>query len=344
VNAEQPDYSKRVRDQIAQYADAGAQIQLGPIYHYWIDKHIRPRIRCVFDVSDALLFYCQYAAEAFHQSGASRRIVSVGAGDCVHEIAMIKKLLELGESDFAIEALELSPVRLDRARVCADQAGVGKYLLLREADLNEWVPEHKYSAAIAKDTLHHIVGLEHLFDAIHDLLEEDGVFLTTDTIGRNGHMRWPEALEIIQSIWRFMPDHYKTNHQLKRFEKEYDNWDCSKSGFEGIRAQDILPLLVEKFSFRNFLGFGNLPDIFIERGFGHNLSIYNPRDTGFIDFLEQLNTLLVDLGYLKPTMTYAVMTRKKQNPPPVRCYRHWTPEFCRRTAEPSRGWSETGFV
>jgi len=34
-------------------------------------------------------------------------------------------------------------------------------------------------------------------------------------------------------------------------------WDCSKQGFEGIRAQDILPLLVKKFSFRSFLGFGN---------------------------------------------------------------------------------------
>ena len=88
--------------------------------------------------------------------------------------------------------------------------------------------------------------MEHLFDAVHEGLEQDGIFLTTDMIGRNGHMRWPEALEIIQAIWKFIPDHYKTNHQLKRVEKEYDNWDCSKTGFEGIRAQDILRLLVEK--------------------------------------------------------------------------------------------------
>ena len=66
-------------------------------------------------------------------------------------------------------------------------------------------------------------------------------------------MRWPEALELIQGIWKFIPDHYKTNHQLKRVEQQYQNWDCSKKGFEGIRAQDILPLLVKKFSFRSFL-------------------------------------------------------------------------------------------
>lgn len=324
------DYEKRVREQIAQYANPEGLIQLGPIYHYWIDKHIRPRIPLVFDVSNVLLIYTKFAFEAMRRPGASRRILSLGAGDCLHEISMIKELRKMGETDFIVEAIELSPSRFDRARASAAKEGVESHLILNEGDLNTWVSDRKYSAVIAKDTLHHIVELEHLFEAVRDSLEEDGVFLTTDMIGRNGHMRWPEALELIQGVWKLMPEHYKTNHQLKRVEKEYDNWDCSKSGFEGIRVQDILPLLVEKFTFTNFLGFGNLPDIFIERGFGHNLSVYNPHDTGFIDFLEQLNSLLIDLGYLKPTMIYAVMTRQKENPEAVRCYRHWTPEFCVR--------------
>jgi SAM-dependent methyltransferase len=299
----------------------------------WKDKHIRSRIFAVFGVFPAL-FYPQYTAEALRQPGSGRRIVSLGAGECSYEISLIKALLKMGETDFVVEAIELSPLRFDRARANATAAGVEKYLTLTEGDLNTWVPIGKYSAVIAKDTLHHVLGLEHLFDAIHEALEEDGVFLTTDMIGRNGHMRWPEALEIIEGIWKFIPDHYKINHQLKRVEKEYDNWDCSKKGFEGIRAQDILPLLVEKFTFRGFLGFGNLPDIFIERGFGHNLNVDDPHDTGFIDFLEQLNSLLIDLGYLKPTMMWGVMTRRKQDAPPPRCYRHWTPEFCIRAAAP----------
>jgi len=245
----------------------------------------------------------------------------------VLEIALIKKLLEMGETDFVIEALELSPVRSERAQKRKDWNGVWSS---KAIDLNSWVPDEKYSTVIAKDTLHHVLELEHLFDSIHAALEDNGVFVTTDMIGRNGHMRWPEALELIQGMWKFIPDHYKTNHQLKRVEHEYVNWDCSKTGFEGIRAQDILPLLLEKFSFSTFLGFGNLPDLFIERGFGHNLSVDNPHDTGFIDFLEQLNSLLIDLGYLKPTMMYAAMTRRKPGAPPVRCYRHWTPDFCAR--------------
>ena len=336
MNPKDPEYESRIRSQIAQYANPERLLKLGPIYHYWINKHIRPRVSEVFGVSDALLFYAQYTAEALRQPGARRRIVSLAAGDCLLEITLIKKLLDMGETDFVVEAVELSPLRFERARASASAEGVAQYLLLTEADLNTWVPVGKYSAVIAKDALHHVVALEHLFDAIQGVLEEDGVFLTTDMIGRNGHMRWPEALEIIQGIWKFIPDHYKTNHQLKRVEKEYDNWDCSKTGFEGIRAQDILPLLVEKFTFRAFLGFGNLPDIFIERGFGHNLNVSDPHDTGFIDFLEQLNSLLIDLDYLKPTMIYGVMTRRKQHAPSPRCYRHWTPAFCARVAAPQR--------
>ena len=330
------DYQARIRAQIAQYANPEGLLKLGPIYHYWDLKHIRPRMSSVLGASDVMVFFVASTIEAFHQPAASRRIVSLGAGECVHEITLIKRLLENGEDDFVLEALELSPVRSGRARELAAKEGVGRYLTITEADLNTWVPKQKYSIVIAKDTLHHVLELEHLFDSIHEALEDEGTFLTSDMIGRNGHMRWPEALELIQSMWTFIPDHYKTNHQLKRVEQEYQNWDCSKVGFEGIRAQDILPLLVKKFSFRSFLGFGNLPDIFIERGFGHNLSVDDPHDTGFIDFLEVLNTLLIDLGYLKPTMIRAAMMRSRPNAPPVRCYRHWTPEFCARVQDPQR--------
>jgi cyclopropane fatty-acyl-phospholipid synthase-like methyltransferase len=134
------------------------------------------------------------------QPGAHRRIVSLGAGDCLFDIALIKKLLEMGERDFLVEAIELSPLRFDRARARASEEGVEEYLVLIEGDLNSWKPLVRYSAVIAKDTLHHVIELEHLFGAVHEALEDNGVFLTTDMIGRNGHMRWPEALEIIRRL------------------------------------------------------------------------------------------------------------------------------------------------
>ena len=149
----EPDYQSRIRAQIAQYAKPEALLKLPPIYHYWIAKHIRPRMHTVFGVSNVLLIYAGCAAEAFRQPGASRRIISLGAGECVHEISLIKKLLEMGETDFVIEGLELSPVRSERARANGKREGVEQFLEINESDLNSWVPARRYSTVIAKDTL-----------------------------------------------------------------------------------------------------------------------------------------------------------------------------------------------
>ena len=72
------------------------------------------------------------------------------------------------------------------------------------------------------ESLHHFVALETIFANIRQALSSDGFFLADEMIGRNGHMRWPETLELIQGILKFIPDHYKTNH-LKRVEHEYVN-------------------------------------------------------------------------------------------------------------------------
>jgi hypothetical protein len=147
-------------------------------------------------------------------------------------------------------------------------------------------------------------------------------------IGRNGHMRWPEACEQIARLWSLLPDTYKYNHQLSRLEETFDNWDCSKEGFEGIRAQDILSLLIESFEFEYFLAFSNLIDVFCDRSFGHNFSRERSFDRAFIDFVAELDERLIREGTLTPTHLVAVMTRDKSANPvfvdgldPGRCVR-----------------------
>jgi len=92
-------------------------------------------------------------------------------------------------------------------------------------------------------------------------------------IGRNGHTRWPEAMDVIPSLWKYLPQSHKFSHQPKRIEHGYVNWDCSSKSFEGTRARDILPELVKSFQFDLFLGFCSLVDKFIDRGFGPNFDL-----------------------------------------------------------------------
>jgi hypothetical protein len=127
-------------------------------------------------------------------------------------------------------------------------------------------------------------------------------------IGRNGHMRWPEALEALKPFWDEMPEDYRNNRLLNRYEEQYINHDCSTEGFEGIRAQDILPLLVEHFNFSFFFPYGNIVFVPIDRTFGHNFNADADWDRDFIDRVHARDEAGLISGELKPTSMLAVLT------------------------------------
>ena len=121
--------------------------------------------------------------------------------------------------------------------------------------------------------------------------------------------RWPPPrYRRACSYWAFLPDRLKFNRQLNRLDQTFINWDCSTQSFEGIRSQDILPLLIRQFGFSHFLGFGGLIDVFIDRGYGHNFDPKSESDCALIDFIHELNELTLEHDVIKPTMMFAAMT------------------------------------
>lgn len=198
---------------------------------------------------------------------------------------------------------------LERGKQIAKESGVLGNMIFVEADFNTWEPHNLYHGVMANQSLHHVTRLEHLFDQVKKTLHKDGSFVISDMIGRNGHQRWPEALVIVQKYWKRLPDKKKFNVLLNRLEKNYDNWDCSKEGFEGIRAQDILPLLVQRFECEKFIGFGNVIDIFVDRCFGHNYSIESQEDKNIIDEVHAEDESGFASGSLTPTHMIAVFVK-----------------------------------
>lgn len=331
-------YSEKVQHQIDQYCNVGpernvADIQeLPDIFHYWSNKFLLPLITEIFGVSNVFELYSKYFADGLMKINQSNLLLSIGCGDCSFETGVAQDLLKKGVTDFTFECLDISPALVKKSQERVIALGLKNHFIINQVDINFWEPLEIYCGVMAHQSLHHVVELERLFNNIRRGLHHDGFFITSDMIGRNGHMRWPEALEIVNGIWAFLPDHLKHNRLLKRFEETYHNHDCSKEGFEGIRAQDILPLLVKHFHFERFLAYGNIPDVFIERCFGHNFSLDSPKDKAFVDFLELLNRLLIDLGHIKPTMMFGVMNMKGCE---TICYKHWTPDYCIRAVTPS---------
>lgn len=322
------DYKTKVEREVSFFKCCENVHDLPQIFHYWSNKYLVPKFQ-PFGFSNPKEFFCLYMSRACKASQSEDcRFVSIGSGNCDLEIDIVNALLDSGVSNFTLECLDINETMLGRGRALAQEKNVLNHMQFCNADINSWRPRQKYQIVMAIQALHHFVELELLFDKIYKSLHPDGFFVTDDMIGRNGHMRWPEALAIFNELWKELPDQYKYNHLLKRVEIEYENWDCSKEGFEGVRSQDILLLLLKRFHFEFFIAFGNVIDIFVDRCFGHNFDHKNEWDLKFIDRVHEIDESNIEKGIVKPTHMMAAMTKKSIGE--TKIYKHLSPEFCVR--------------
>ncbi len=318
-------YVERIAKEVQRYREVENVHDLPEMYHYWSAGHLDPLLRQLGwqSLDD---FFIQPLA-ALCQAKSEVRVVSLGSGNGDLELSLARLLRQAGHENFRFRRLELNDAMRERARADAVTAGLQGHFFDEGADLNRWTPDENFDAVIANHSLHHLVELEHVFETVRANLPDDGVFIVNDMVGRNGHMRWPEALDLVEAIWAVMPDRYRYNHQLKRHEKRYENWDCSTEGFEGIRAQDILPLLSESFHAEAFLGFANVIDLFVDRGFGHNFDPGRADDCAFIDAVARLDEAALTLGIVKPTH---LLAHYRVHPVQCRYIEPFSPAFCVR--------------
>jgi SAM-dependent methyltransferase len=322
------DYARKLNEEINRYKDVLNIHELPGIFHYWSNKYLAPVIRS-YGFQSINDIYVHYMREACQKDpGKTMRFISIGAGNCELEVDLALKLHTEGIRSFVFECLDINPDMLERGRQLAIGKNVGDLMAFKATDLNYWDVEHTYEIIIAAQCLHHFVELELIFEKIYEYLSPRGFFITHDMIGRNGHQRWPETLGLVHEFWGTLPDRYKFNHQLQRLELEFMDWDCSVEGFEGIRAQDILPLLNQKFHFEFFVYWGGVIDIFIDRGFGHNYDPKSDWDRRFIDQVQQVNFEKILEGAVKPTQMIAAMS--KVNFSRKLYWYGLAPEFCTR--------------
>lgn len=329
-----PEYLARVSAEIATFDNVDVVHDLPPIFHYWSNKYLLPLIE-PFGFVHPDDFFIKQLAKVMDIAGADSAVfISIGAGNCDTELRVAQGLIALGYQNFVIECLDLNPTMLARGGDLAKEHGMERHICPLEGDFNQWRSAKPYHAVMANQSLHHVMQLEHLFDAILDAIKPfNGVLITSDMIGRNGHQRWPEALALLEEYWNKLPPKYKYNRQLKRQEDEFVNWDCATDGFEGIRAQDIMRLLSERFHFDLFVPFANLITPFIDRGFGHNFDVDSEFDRSFIDRVHARDESEIRAGRINPTQMFAVLSSDWSRP--TECIDGLTPGFCTRKAEGS---------
>lgn len=330
-------YSQRVTAELAAFRNCENVHDLPEIFHYWSNKYLVPlHTPFGFENPDEF-FFVNLHTLCRNAGGNPARFVSIGSGNCDLEIRLAEKLLASGQRNFVIECIDLNPDMLARGLEAAEHSGVGDHLQFTQADFNLWRPGPAiYDGVIANQSLHHVLELEHLFESVQIALKPGGLFIMSDMIGRNGHQRWPEALERIQEFWQELPEAYRFNQLMQRYEEQYINHDCSAEGFEGIRAQDILPLLNRYFSFAFFLPYGNLIFPFVDRAFGHNFDAGAQWDRDFIDRVHAMDEALIINGEITPTSMLAVVRIEAGTP--VMRHPNLTPQRCIRPPQKGLGW------
>lgn len=319
-------YRHKIEQEISAFAQNVDVHDLPAIFHYWSNKYLLPKC-LAFGFSHPDEFFAN-RLEACMRPGRTARFISLGAGNGDSEVRIAAMLLSRGHTDFVIECQDINEAMLARCKDLAAAHRMSRQVIPVAGDFNRWQPDGQYDAVMANQSLHHVLELEHLFRAVKQAIGNHGRFITSDMIGRNGHMRWPEARAIVDEFWAELPMRYRYHHQLCRLEERFMDWDCSTAGFEGIRAQDILPLLVKTFHFEECLAFGNIVDPFIDRGFGHNYDADSPDDRAFIDRLHARDEAEIEAGRIKPTHMMACMSNDASSPTKV--LGNLTPAFCVR--------------
>jgi SAM-dependent methyltransferase len=308
-------YASRLEQERRHYDGVATFDDLPPIYHYWSHTFVRPMLEPL-GCSNPKEFFARYLRESAARAGASRpTFLSIGSGDANNEVEIARLLESAGLESFTIECIELNRALIERATAAARQAGVERHLIFSEQDFNTWKPQRVYDGIMANQSLHHVTRLESLFDGIREALAPGAYFIASDIIGRNGHQRWPESRRIVEQFWDELPPAYRYHRQLKRHEEQFLDWDCSSEGFEGVRSQDVLPLLIERFAFPVFIGFGSAIDPFVDRGFGPNFNADSGWDRDFIDRVHQRDERGLLARELTPTHMLAVMSLEPSDRP-----------------------------
>ena len=280
--------------------------ELPEAFHYCSNKYLRKQLMDSIGVPSFETLIIKYIEILKADKDEKNiRICSLGSGNCDTEIGIII------DCDFKgkIYCYDVNLDMLEKGRKLANDKDLHNLEFI-DCDINDILLNQKFDIVLAYHSLHHFVKLEHIFNEVNKCMTSKSFFIISDMIGRNGHMFWDNTLEICNAIWNIFPKELKYNVILQKYFEERIQWDCSTEGFEGIRAQDILLLLDEKFKFKDFAPFFAIMNRFTDRDFGQNFDLTNNFHISLLDMICNFDDFALKNRILRPTQLLATMVKK----------------------------------
>ena len=226
----------------------------GSAFDYFNSICLSDKLDQVYGTHDLDLIW---ARELSSNRSSDMRILSIGSGDCSLEVRIATLMHKRSGYYPRMVCYDPTPGTMLTSRTFVT-SHVRQEWITRYEFWDELFDGQSFDAVFAHHSLHHVVDLEGLYEYIAKSLVADGTFVVSDMMGRNGHRRWPEQLHIVHKLWNVLQ---KKQHHDSLLDKElidYPDMDYSGQLNEGVRSQDVLPLMVEHFCFDKFVAFGGL--------------------------------------------------------------------------------------
>ena len=148
---EPKEFSLRVKKEIQNFTkvleDGGVTSSIAPIFTYWASKFLSPRLVEVFGQANIPTIFSREIMESYDRVRNTRsltefpfRVISLGSGDCLTEIEVVKELVASGCS-IEFVCTDLNPTVSEFASACAVREGVAQHMKFNVIDLNQRFPE-----------------------------------------------------------------------------------------------------------------------------------------------------------------------------------------------------------
>ena len=287
---------------------------LPAIFHYWSSRHVRPLADRIGMTSAEEMYLAEARKVALRKGRVS--IASIGSGACWLELSVLGELRASGV-DARMACIDCNAALTRKAEEEAKSRGLGDRLSVAVLDCNRPFALDGVDVLIVNQFFHHVEELEVFVASLRASLAPEGVLLTSDVIGRNGHVPWPSVDALVQESWQRLPVEKRFDRYYMEQRDRYASVDHAAYSNEGVRAQDVVACLLEGFEFERFLAFGGAIMPFVERRIGFNFDPGSAEDSAFIDELARLDEARIAAGDYPASNMIAVLRHKGQAVSPV---------------------------
>ncbi|KRE86766.1 hypothetical protein ASG75_00880 [Rhodanobacter sp. Soil772] len=260
---------------------------LPPIFTYWSGRFLAPDAQRL-GIGSPESFFLDHIRRSAAGANAPVHVLSVGTGSCGMEIELAARLRADG-SAVHITCMDFNPALMRHAATAAHERGVDALMTFEARDCNLPFALPAQDVIIVNQFFHHVTELEILCVSLRRSLAAQGVLLSSDIIGRNGHQLWPDVETVVQEAWATLPADKRHDRHFNTTSPRYCPINHAAYSNEGVRAQDIVACLLAEFDFELFFSFGGAIMPFVERRIGFNFDPQRAEDREWIDRMQAID-------------------------------------------------------